>query len=64
MKKLFIVAICTIAISSSIMSCSKCGHCKKADGTEGNKVCGDDVSLAKSACETDFGNGAGTWVNN
>lgn len=64
MKKVFFVAISMIAISSSITSCSKCGHCKFADGTLGNKFCDDDVKLAKAACEADWGDGPGKWVNN
>lgn len=70
MKKLLFVAISMIAISSSITSCSKCGHCEFTDGTKTDKVCQEGktdlgYSLMKSSCEDGLDTrGVGQWVEN
>ena len=63
MKKVLLMAVVGAFISTSMVSCSKCGHCKYASPTAaGAKLCSKDGKSAydtyKAVCDSTTG---ATW---
>ena len=63
MKKLLLMLVAGAFLSTSMMSCSKCGHCV-IGGVSGAKYCQKDSKSAYDNYQTTCTAVGGTWANN
>ena len=63
MKKVLLMLVAGVLISTSMISCSKtkCGHCD-TNGSSGSKVCSSNNKIVYDAAVTSCATGGGSWV--
>lgn len=63
MKKVLLMLVAGAFISTSMISCSKCGHCEVNGSTTISKICEKDSKTVYDAAKTSCDLQSGTWVN-
>lgn len=62
MKKVLMLLVAGVFISTTLISCSKkCGHCE-INGTKGVKYCSEENYVVYDAAVASCATGGGTWV--
>ncbi|MFN8297527.1 MAG: hypothetical protein U0T75_00380 [Chitinophagales bacterium] len=62
MKKVFLMLVAGAFLSTSMISCSKCGHCE-VSGVSGPKYCQKDSKTVYDAAESSCTAAGGSWKN-
>ncbi|MFN8287404.1 MAG: hypothetical protein U0V74_11645 [Chitinophagales bacterium] len=63
MKKVLLMLVAGAFISTSLISCSKCGHCEVGGTTTITKICQKDSKTLYDAAESSCSLQGGTWKN-
>ncbi len=61
MKKVFLMLVAGAFLSTSMISCSKCGHCEVNGTTTISKLCQKDSKTVYDAAQTSCDLQGGTW---